>query len=234
MIDQKAHLLIVDDDNRLRNLLVKYLKENHFFVSEASTTKEAESILNTQPIDLIVLDIMMPGETGLEFTKRLRTQLNHAKHQVPILMLTALGETEQRILGLEVGADDYLGKPFEPKELILRVQKILSRSQPKNFSQNSLLHFGSLTYDTQQHTLTQNSEVIHLTSAESDLMKIFAANPRITLSREELAEQCGVSLSPRTIDVQVTRLRKKLEEDPKKATYLRTVRHKGYALWPDN
>lgn len=234
MIGQKAHLLIVDDDDRLRRLLVKYLTENHFFVSEASTAAEAEKILNTQPIDLVVLDIMMPEETGLEFTKRLRGQLNHAKHQIPILMLTALGETEQRILGLEVGADDYLGKPFEPKELILRIQKILGRTHATPPAQESILRFGPRTYDAQRHVLMQDSDVIHLTSAESDLMKIFAANPRMTLSREELADQCGVSLSPRTIDVQVTRLRKKLEDDPKKATYLRTVRHKGYALWPDN
>lgn len=233
-MDQKAHLLIVDDDDRLRNLLAKYLKENHFFVSQASNATEAESLLRTEPIDLIVLDIMMPGETGLEFTKRLRTQLDHAKHQVPILMLTALSETEQRILGLEVGADDYLGKPFEPKELILRVQKILSRSQQPSALQNTVLTFGPLIYDTTQHTLSKETVTIHLTSAESDLMKILAANPRMTLSREELAEQCGVSLSPRTIDVQVTRLRKKLEADPKKPIYLRTVRHKGYALWPDN
>src|SRR5262249_30082059 len=160
--------------------------------------------------DLMVLDIMMPGENGLEFTKQLRKNLNHIKHNVPILMLTALGETENRITGLEHGVDDYLSKPFEPKELLLRIERILARNG-HTVKKDLELRFGTKSFEPKTNTLKDKDEVIHLTSAELDLLHIFATNPGMTLSRDDLAERCGVSLSPRTIDVQITRLRKKLE-----------------------
>jgi two-component system phosphate regulon response regulator OmpR len=232
MMQKKAHLLVVDDDKRLRELLSKYLQEAHFLVTTAENSNQALHKLEQEPIDLMVLDIMMPGESGLEFTKSLRKNLNHTKHNVPILMLTALGETEHRITGLETGVDDYLGKPFEPKELLLRIERILARNG-HTIKKDAELRFGNKSFDPKSNTLKDNEEVIHLTSAELDLLHIFATNAGMTLSRDELAERCGVSLSPRTIDVQITRLRKKLELDPKKPHYLRTVRHKGYALWPD-
>ena len=231
-MQKKAHLLVVDDDKRLRELLSKYLQEAHFLVTTAENSNQALQKLEQEPIDLMVLDIMMPGESGLEFTKSLRKNLNHSKHNVPILMLTALGETEDRITGLEHGVDDYLGKPFEPKELLLRIERILARNG-HTIKKDAELLFGTKSFDPKTNTMKDKDEVIHLTSAESDLMHIFATNPGMTLSRDDLAERCGVSLSPRTIDVQITRLRKKLELDPKKPHYLRTVRHKGYALWPD-
>lgn len=232
MMRKRAHLLVVDDDKRLRELLSKYLQEHHFLVTTAENSSQALQKLEHEPIDLIVLDIMMPGDSGLEFTKQLRKNLNHSKHNVPILMLTALGETEDRIIGLELGVDDYLGKPFEPKELLLRIERILARNG-HSLKIEEELRFGPKTFDPKSNTLKDINYLIHLTSAELDLMQIFAANPGMTLSRDDLAERCGVSLSPRTIDVQITRLRKKLELDPKKPHYLRTVRHKGYALWPD-
>ena len=231
-MQKKAHLLVVDDDKRLRELLNQYLQAAHFLVTTAENSPQALEKLEQEAIDLIVLDIMMPGESGLEFTAQLRKNLNHSKHNIPILMLTALGETENRITGLEHGVDDYLGKPFEPKELLLRIERILARNG-HTLKQEQELHFGTKSFDLKTNTLKDRDELIHLTSAELNLMKIFAANPGMTLSRDDLAECCGVSLSPRTIDVQITRLRKKLEFDPKKPHYLRTVRHKGYALWLD-
>lgn len=233
MMQKKAHLLVVDDDKRLRELLSRYLQEHHFLVTTAENSNQAVQALDQEPIDLIVLDVMMPGESGLDFTKHLRKNFNHSKHNVPILMLTALGETENRIAGLETGADDYLGKPFEPKELLLRIERILARNG-HTFQGVQELRFGSKIFDLKTNTLKDHETPIHLTSAELDLLQIFATHRGMTLSRDDLAERCGVSLSPRTIDVQITRLRKKLEFDPKKPYYLRTVRHKGYALWPDS
>jgi two-component system phosphate regulon response regulator OmpR len=231
MLKERSHILVVDDDKRLRELIQKYLNEHGYLISSASTTKEARQKIESNSIDLIVLDLMLPEESGLEFLEKLRADIKNPKHTIPILMLTALGEVEHRIQGLERGADDYLPKPFEPKELLLRIHRILKRiaqSQTK-----STVKLGKYHYDATMQALMLDEQKIHLTSAELSLMQIFASNPGIILTREELAERSGVSLSPRTVDVQITRLRKKIEDNPKQPYYLRTVRHQGYLLWPD-
>lgn len=227
-------LLVVDDDERLRNLLQKFLTEQGFQVDSAANAARAREKLSTENYDLMVLDVMMPGETGIKLTESLRETGEGKNKVLPILMLTALGEAEERIEGLECGADDYLSKPFEPRELVLRIQKLIERAQPRIVDTSHGLMLGSLTYDLKTRSLKNaQNETIHLTSAESDLLHLFAQKPREPLSREELAENSGVSLSPRTVDVQITRLRKKIESDPRQPKYLRTVRHKGYSLWPD-
>lgn len=226
------HLLVVDDDRRLRTLLERYLSDQGFLVTAVADTREAYTALSQEDIDLMVLDLMMPGENGLAFTVRLRADTEHPKHSVPILMLTALGEPQQRIEGLQKGADDYLTKPFEPKELLLRIQRILQRVQQGTASED-YVKLGEFCYNRKQKTLSQGGTVVFLSSAEQKLLDVLAHNPGIELSREELAAHTGVPLSPRTMDVQVTRLRRKLQEDPKQPRYLRTVRHKGYALYPD-
>lgn len=228
------HLLVVDDDERLRILLKKFLTEEGFTVDTAHDANSAREALAKRAYDLIVLDVMMPGETGISLTESLREFGDAHQKLIPILMLTALGEAEERINGLERGADDYLSKPFEPRELVLRIQKLLERTKLPILDPTKGLHFGSLTYYPETRTLKNaQGEVIHLTSAESDLLHLFASQPRVALSRDELASAAGVTLSPRTIDVQITRLRKKIESDPRQPKYLRTARHKGYALWPD-
>lgn len=228
-------LLVVDDDERLRALLKKFLTENGFEVDGACDAAQAREKLAGSTYDLMVLDVMMPGESGIEFTESLRNSGGDGHNKViPILMLTALGEGEERVQGLECGADDYLAKPFEPRELVLRIEKLIERAQPRFIDTTKDLHFGSLSYSLKSRTLINGqNEIVHLTSAESDLLFLFAQNPREPLSRDELADNSGVSLSPRTVDVQITRLRKKIESDPRQPQYLRTVRHKGYALWPD-
>jgi two-component system phosphate regulon response regulator OmpR len=230
---QLYHLLVVDDDRRLRGLLEKYLSDHGFLVTAAASAAEAREIISREDINLIVLDLMMPQETGLEFTEKLRKALGHPKQKVPILILTALSETHQRIEGLEKGADDYLTKPFEPKELLLRIQRILERSSSSG-PLPQLISLGNYQFDPRRKVLLYHGEILLLTSAEQKLLDVLAANPRVELSREELAAHTGVPLSPRTIDVQVTRLRRKIEDDPKQPRYLRTVRHKGYALYPDD
>lgn len=237
METKKLKLLIVDDDTRLRELLNQFLASHNFHVQTARNTLEASQKLKEETFDLMVLDVMMPQEKGTTFAQKLRQNMTNTAHQIPILMLTARSEVEERIEGLEAGADDYLAKPFEPRELILRIHKLLERTQRGQETPSKLgtisLSFGRLSYHIEKNLLTSGEEIIHLTSAEAELMHFFALSPRTPLSRFELAEKAGVSLSPRTIDVQITRLRKKLEVDPKRPKYLRTVRHKGYALWPD-
>lgn len=228
----RHHILVVDDDKRLRQLLDKYLSENGFLITTVASTEDARKILNKQSIDLVILDLMMPEESGLEFLESFRKNLDHPKHNVPILMLTALGEVEHRIDGLEKGADDYLSKPFEPKELLLRLHRILSRSTRQSQAFTKIV-LGKRSYDLNQQLLLEGTKPIYLTSVEQALMQIFANNPGFILSREELAERAGVSLSPRTVDVQITRLRKKIESNPKQPLYLQTVRHQGYVLRPD-
>jgi len=239
MTSKATKLLVVDDDARLRGLLEKFLTEHGYGVDSAKDAAEARTKLKRSHYDLIVLDVMMPGESGTELAQKLREEGTEDYTDIPILMLTALSEVDDRIAGLECGADDYLPKPFEPRELVLRIQRILERTQQRippleTASSNAPLVFGPLSYTIAKRTLArEGTGPIHLTSAESDLLHIFALSPREALSRFELAERAGVSLSPRTIDVQITRLRKKIEDDPKQPKYLRTVRHKGYALWPD-
>jgi two-component system phosphate regulon response regulator OmpR len=228
-----AHLLIVDDDERIRTLLQKFLMRHGFLVTAARDAAHARRILSGLEFDLIVLDVMMPGEDGLTLTRALRETL-----QTPILLLTAKGETDNRIEGLEAGADDYLGKPFEPKELLLRINAILRR-MPEAAPQNTapkVLNLGPIRYDMERGEMWQGEELVRLTATEIQLMKIFSAKPGEALSRSKLVEELGRDrgqAQERAVDVQITRLRRKIEADPKQPRYLQTVRGAGYLLAPD-
>jgi len=229
-MDGQAHILVVDDDTRLRGLLRKYLTDNGYLVSVAADAAEARQQLDSIAFDLVVLDVMMPGETGLELTKALRK----SGLQLPILLLTAMAETGDRIGGFESGADDYLTKPFDPRELLLRIGSILRRTAREEAPPSPKdCRFGSFTFDLERGELRQDGDIVHLTSAESALLAVLAVQPGETLSREELGAATGNSGNLRTVDVQVTRLRKKLEDDPKRPRYLQTMRGRGYVLWPD-
>ncbi len=226
---EQNHILVVDDDTRLRRLLRRYLTENGFLISEASNPDEARRLMAAFSFDLLVLDVMMPGENGFLFAKSLREKNN----MVPILMLTAMGEIQDRIQGLESGVDDYLAKPFDPKELILRINSILRRTfmgAPKE--KQDILQFGSTIYHIDRGTLEQNGTFITLTSVENELLKILASKPGHEITREELASLMETE-NERTIDVQINRLRKKIEIDSKNPRFLQTVRGKGYLLLPD-
>lgn len=227
-MEGQPHILVVDDDTRLRQLLNKYLIENGYLVSTAADAAQARRQLDAMTFDLIVLDVMMPGESGLALTKNLR-----ANNPVPILLLTAMGETADRITGLEMGADDYLTKPFEPRELLLRINSILRRATRESPDEPQGCQFGSFTFDFTRNELLSHGETVHLTSAEAALLAVLARTPGETLSREDLAAKTGNSGNMRTIDVQITRLRKKIEEDPRLPRYLQTVRGRGYVLWTD-
>ncbi len=219
------HILVVDDDRRLRELLRKYLSENGFLVVTASDARDARGKLKNLAFDLIVLDLMMPGETGLDFAKSLRQTST-----IPILMLTAMGEPGDRIKGLEKGADDYLTKPFEPRELLLRINSILRRL-PRRPEIPLEVCLGSVTFDPARYELRRDGVPVRLTDVEAALLRRLAENPGSILSREELSLNTGAG--GRAVDVQVTRLRRKIEPDPKLPRYLQTVRGKGYVLWPD-
>jgi two-component system phosphate regulon response regulator OmpR len=233
MADPDAHLLVVDDDERIRTLLQKFLIRNGFLVSGARDAAHARRILGGLDFDLIVLDVMMPGEDGISLTRSLRET-----SQTPILLLTAKSETEDRIQGLEAGADDYLAKPFEPKELLLRINAILRR-MPESRAEAAapkLLPLGPFRYDIERGELWRGEDMIRLTATESQLMKIFSAKPGEALSRANLVEELGRDkgqAQERAVDVQITRLRRKLETDPKQPRYLQTVRGAGYMLAPD-
>lgn len=230
MTQTKPHLLLVDDDERLRELLKKFLVEKGFFVSTAENALHARELIATFIFDLIILDVMMPEEDGLAFTDSLRKGPARIK-DIPILLLTAMGETEDRIAGLGKGADDYLPKPFDPRELLLRLQAILKRSQGGQGI--STLSLGRVTYDLNLNRLEKEGVAILLTTVESSLLKIFARHRGKPLSREDLASEYEGEMNPRTIDVQINRLRKKIEDDLKIPRYLQTVRGKGYILLPD-
>ena len=227
MEPDSPHILVVDDDDRLRALLAKFLTENGFMVVTAEDAAEARTRLLTLSFDLIVLDLMMPGETGLDFATDLR-----ARSPVPILMLTAMGEPEDRIAGLERGADDYLAKPFEPRELLLRIQSILRR-MPKPAPPPAHVRLGEVVFERERRELRQNGSPVRLTDVEATLLDVLAARPGVILSREELMARMGARSGDRAVDVQVTRLRRKIEPDPKLPRYLQTVRGKGYVLRPD-
>lgn len=229
---RKPHLLVVDDDERLRQLLSRYLSEQGFLVTTAASAGEARGILQHLVYDLIVLDVMMPGEDGLSLTRGLKAQ----GEQTPVMLLTALGEVEARIEGLEAGADDYLPKPFEPRELLLRVQSILRRQGNRpavTREDDANATIGPWTFDRQKGELfATDGTRTPLTQAESTLLKALISRQGVTVSREELAELCDMSAAERTIDVQITRLRRKVETDPKQPRHIQTVRGKGYVLWP--
>jgi two-component system phosphate regulon response regulator OmpR len=225
----KPHILVVDDDTRLRELLKTFLSRNSFRVSTAKHSAEARQHLEALDFDLIVLDVMMPGQTGLDFAAELR-QTN----DVPILMLTARGEPKDRIAGLEKGVDDYLGKPFEARELLLRIQSVLRRGRPVAAEAPSpadrKVTFGPFQFDLDLGELMQKDKRISLTDAEIALLRALAGQLGQVLSREALSKTVGSDVNERAIDVQVTRLRRKIEPDPGFPRYLRTVRGQGYRL----
>ncbi|MBT3305419.1 MAG: response regulator [Alphaproteobacteria bacterium] len=227
MNEELAHVLVVDDDNRLRDLLGKFLGEHGFMVVTASDAADARSKMTMFAFDIIVLDLMMPGETGLEFAEDLRR-----RSKIPILMLTAMGEPENRIDGLERGADDYLVKPFEPKELLLRLHNILRRL-PSPGTPPSDVKLGEVLFVPSRGELIRDGQPIRLTDVEAALLSALARQPGEILSREELITLTGAGGGGRAIDVQVTRLRRKIENDPKLPRYLQTVRGKGYVLRPE-
>jgi len=233
MNEMDAHLLVVDDDERIRSLLKKFLMRHGFLVTTARDAAHARRVLAGLEFDLIVLDVMMPGEDGMALTRSLRESL-----QTPILLLTAKGETDNRIEGLEAGADDYLPKPFEPKELLLRINAILRRMPDTSAADAApkVLSLGAIRYDMERSEMWQGDELVRLTATEVHLMKIFSAQPGIALSRAKLVEELGRDrgqAQERAVDVQITRLRRKIESDPKQPQYLQTVRGAGYMLAPD-
>ena len=227
MIDSDAsHILVVDDDRRLRALLQRFLRENGYFVSVAQDADDARQMLADYKFDLLIVDIMMPKETGLVFLEKLRKE-----NRVPVILLTAMGETADRITGLELGADDYLPKPFEPKELLLRLKNILKRAPKIKVVETVVFDFGECVYDAEKKELiSKQGEVIHITPVEQSLLSVLSEKSGQIFSREELADILGAGQSPRSIDVQITRLRKKLEPDSKNPKYLKTIRGKGYML----
>ncbi len=231
----EVHLLIVDDDERIRTLLQKYLMRNGFWVTSARDGAHARRLLAGLDFDLIVLDVMMPGEDGISLTRDLRRSLT-----TPILLLTAKAEADDRIAGLEAGADDYLTKPFEPRELLLRINAILRRTPPEVETRlPRVLHMGPVRYDVDRGEMWRGDDLIRLTATEAALMRIFAARPGEAVSRTQLVEDLGRgggrgdSAQERAVDVQITRLRRKVETDPKQPRYLQTVRGAGYMLAPE-
>lgn len=222
------HLLVVDDDTRLRGLLARYLGEQGHIVTTAASAAEARAILRLLAFDMMVLDIMMPGESGLDFARSLRAEGS----TLPILMLTARGESEERIAGLEAGADDYLTKPFEPRELLLRIGAILRRAV-RPAEGGTTIRLGAWRFDPERGELMSRAETVRLTEAESSLLKVLAQTPGGIVSRDELVERSGGAIAARSVDVQVNRLRRKIEADPKLPRYLQTVRGAGYVLRPD-
>ena len=227
-----AHLLIVDDDERIRGLLQKFLMRNGFLVSVARDAMQARRILAGLEFDMVVLDVMMPGEDGVTLTRELRKRLS-----TPILLLTARGEAANRIEGLEAGADDYLVKPFEPKELLLRINAILRRVPTVRAAEpvRQVIHMGKVRYDLDRGEMWRGEAPVRLTATEAQLMRIFAAAPGVAISRERLVSEAGSeeAAQERAVDVQITRLRRKIEDDPKAPRYLQTVRGEGYMLQPD-
>jgi two-component system phosphate regulon response regulator OmpR len=234
--DIGAHLLIVDDDERIRSLLQKFLMRNGFMATTARDAAHARRLLSGLAFDLIVLDVMMPGEDGVSLCREMR-----ARDGTPILLLTAKGDAADRIIGLEAGADDYLPKPFEPKELLLRINAILRRV-PKPMDDvevPKVLHLGPIRYDMERSEMWHGTQAVRLTGTEAALMRIFTAEPNRPISRTELVsllnrDKTGAEqVQERAVDVQITRLRRKIEVNPKQPRYLQTVRGAGYMLAPD-
>ena len=228
-----AHILIVDDDERIRGLLQKFLARHGFWVTTARDAAHARRLLEGLEFDLLVLDVMMPGEDGLTLTTSLRETLS-----TPILLLTAKAETNERIMGLEAGADDYLTKPFEPKELVLRINAILRRvpAEAPIDAPPKTLQLGEVRYDVSRGEMWRGSDLVRLTATESALMRIFANSTHQPVSRGKLVDDLGGDKGQsqeRAVDLQITRLRRKIESDPKSPRYLQTVRGAGYMLAPD-
>ncbi len=225
LADDAPHLLVVDDDRRIRDLLSRFLASEGYRVTTAETAADARAKLNGLSFDLLILDVMMPGESGFDFAEALRGNANN----VPILMLTARDAAESRIKGLEIGADDYLSKPFEPRELSLRIANILKRAQPVAAPAVESVRFGPFIYHMARGELRKGDEVIRLTDRERDMLRVLAAAPGETVPRMALAGNGG-TVSERAVDVQINRLRRKIETNPANPLYVQTVRGVGYRL----
>ena len=219
----EAHILVVDDDDRIRDLVKQYLNENNYFVSTAINAEDAQEKVNTIKFDLIVLDIMMPGKSGLDFTEE-----NKNKIYTPIILLTAKGEADERVHGLEAGADDYLSKPFEPKELLLRIKNILNKTKSKNIKR--LIEFGNVKINLNKHIILKNNKEYKINGTEKTILEVMINSPGKSFSREEIGKIINLD-KERSVDVIITRLRKKIELDPKNPKYLQTIRGTGYVLW---
>ena len=223
MKNNKNHILVVDDDDRIRNLLKDYLSENNYIVSTAKNAEEAKKRLKYLKFDTIILDVMMPGQNGYELTKEIKKKI-----KVPIILLTAKGEVENRIKGLEIGADDYIGKPFEPKELLLRVENIINKDSKIDL--NSKYYVGNAEIDLNKMIVNLNNKLKKINNSEKKVLMEMLVNPGKTYSREEIGKISGIS-QERSIDVMITRLRQKLEINPKNPKFLQTIRGSGYVLW---
>ena len=223
MKNNKRHVLIVDDDDRIRDLLKDFLTENNYIVSTAENGEQTKNKLNFIKFDIIILDVMMPGQNGYEITKEIKKKL-----KVPIILLTAKGEVENRIKGLELGADDYLGKPFEPKELLLRIKNIISKDNKIDL--NSKYYVGNAEIEINKMLIKLNDKQKKINISEKKILVEMLANPGKTYSREEIGKISGIN-QERSIDVMITRLRQKLEINPKNPKYLQTIRGSGYVLW---
>ena len=222
-MENKNHILIVDDDDRIRNLLKDFLSENHYIVSTAENADQAKEKLNYIKFDTIILDVMMPGQDGYDLTKEIKRQI-----KVPIILLTAKGEVENRIKGLELGADDYLGKPFEPRELLLRIRNIIKKGNKLDLK--SIHKIGTAEVNLNKMTINLKNTSKKINNSEKKVLIEMLANPGTTYSREEIGKISGIS-QERSIDVMITRLRQKLELDPKNPKFLQTIRGSGYVLW---
>ena len=223
MVNDKSHILVVDDDDRIRNLLKDYLSENDYIVSSAENAEDAKLKISYLNFDIIVLDVMMPGQDGYELTKEIKK-----KSKVPIILLTAKGEVENRIKGLELGANDYIGKPFEPKELLLRIKNILKNKNIINPDSNYKV--GDAIINLNKMTISLNKKNNKINSSERKILIEMLSNPSKSFSRTDIGKISGIS-QERSIDVMITRLRQKIEKSPKKPKYLQTIRGSGYVLW---
>ena len=219
----KAHILIVDDDDRIRELVKQYLNENDYLVTTANSAEDAKEKVNIIKFDIIILDIMMPGQSGLDFTNENKKKIN-----TPIILLTAKGEPSDRIGGLEVGADDYLAKPFEPKELVLRIKNILNKTKIKNIKR--LVEFGNVKVDLSKNLIFTDKKEYKINKTEKTILEFMINSPGKSFSREEIGKIINLD-KERSIDVIITRLRKKIEKDPKNPKFLQTLRGEGYVLW---
>jgi len=219
----KAHILIVDDDDRIRELVKQYLNDNNYLVTTANSAEDAIKKVDIIKFDLIVLDIMMPGQSGLEFTNE-----NRKKIETPIILLTAKGEASDRIEGLEIGADDYLAKPFEPKELVLRIKNILEKTKSK--SQKRVVNFSKINIDLNKLLIINNAKEFKINNTEKIILEKMINSPGQIFTREEIGKLINLN-KERSIDVIITRLRKKIEDDPKNPRFLQTIRGSGYVLW---
>ena len=223
MEKDKSHILIVDDDDRIRELIKQYLNDNKFIVSTADNAKKAKELIDQFSFDLAVFDVMMPGQDGFELTKEIKKKLN-----LPVVLLTAKGESENRIKGLELGADDYLGKPFEPRELLLRIKNILSKSKTVDVKRVNFI--GKAKVNLSKMSIELNNKVTKINNVEKKVLLEMLSSPGKTFSRLQIGKISGIS-QERSIDVMITRLRQKLEIDPKSPKYLQTIRGSGYVLW---